>query len=146
MGVYFEYDFKNGKEVEKTEKCYICGKDNVVYAEYYILEGDVYKLYKDARKIIKGKELQVGSHFHPLCSTCENKYPSEEELISTILNKRLDEKKDVRKKELTVIEGQVKEKQDQVKAKENEVANLKKELDEIKAKADALKKDIEGKK
>lgn len=146
MGVYFEYDFKNGKEVEKAEKCFLCDTDSVVYAEYYILEGDTYKLYKDARKIIKGKEVQVGSLVHPVGPECLDKYPEEETLISAILERRVEAKKSERKKEIEELEAQLKDKEIEIKAKEEEVRKLKGELDEIKAKIDAIKKEIEGKK
>lgn len=56
MGIYFNFDFKNGKEVEQPERCYICGRPDVLYAEYYVLDGDVYKLYKNARKIVRGRK------------------------------------------------------------------------------------------
>ncbi len=146
MGVYFEYDFKNGKEVEKAEKCFLCDADSVVYAEYYILEGDTYKLYKDARKIIKGKEVQVGSMVHSVGPECLEKYPEEEALISSILERRLEIKKNERKKEIDELDAQVKAKEEEIKAKEEEVKKLKAELEEIKSKIDAIKKEVEGKK
>lgn len=146
MGVYFEYDFKNGKEVEKAEKCYLCGADNVIYAEYYILEGDTYKLYKDARKIIKGKEVQVGSQVHTVGPECLEKYPEEEELISSILQKRLDEKKVEKRKEIEEIENQIKAKEDEIRAKEEELKKLQAELDELKKNVEEIKKEVTGKK
>ncbi len=145
MGVYFEYDFKNGKEVEKAEKCYLCDKEDVVYAEYYILEGDVYKLYKDARKIIKGREVQVGSINHSLCPSCIEAYPLEEDLISAILKKRVVEKKEDKKKEVENLQKKIEEKQAELKAKQEEVAAVQKEIDEMKSQLEALKKEIGGK-
>ncbi len=146
MGVYFEYDFKNGKEVEKAEKCFLCDADSVVYAEYYILEGDTYKLYKDARKIIKGKEVQVGSQVHAVGPECLEKYPEEETLISAILERRVEAKKSEKKKEIEELEAQMKAKEEEIKAKEEEIKKMKAELDEIKAKIDAIKKEVESKK
>jgi chromosome segregation ATPase len=145
MGVYFEYDFKNGKEVEKVEQCYLCENDTVVYAEYYILEGDTYKLYKDARKIIKGKEIQVGSQVHAIGPECLEKYPEEEDLISAILQKRVDLKKEEKKKALQEVEERIKAKEEEIKAKEKEIAEIKKEIEEIKKEADKIRKEIEGK-
>ena len=145
MGVYFEYDFKNGKEVEKVEQCYLCGNDSVVYAEYYILEGDTYKLYKDARKIIKGKEIQVGSLVHAIGPECLEKYPEEEDLISAILEKRLELKKAEKKKALEEMKQKIKAKEEEIKAKEKEIAELKKELQEMQKEAEKLKKEIEKK-
>jgi predicted RNase H-like nuclease (RuvC/YqgF family) len=146
MGVYFEYDFKNGKEVEKVESCYLCENDSVVYAEYYILEGDTYKLYKDARKIIKGKEVQVGSQIHAIGPECLEKYPEEEELISAILQKRVDLKREEKRKVLEEIEEKIRAKEEEIKAKEEEISALKIEIEEIKKEAERLRKEIEKKK
>lgn len=138
MGVYFDYNFRNGKEVEKAEKCYICDKEDVVYAEYYVLEGDVYKLYKDARKIIKGKEVHFGSQLHTVCPECEQKHLNEEELLSLILEKRVEAKKDERRNELVAIEKQIEEKQ-------QAIAAIQKEIDELTLQANAIKSEVQKK-
>jgi DNA repair exonuclease SbcCD ATPase subunit len=139
MGVYFDYNFRNGKEVEKAEKCYLCDKEDVVYAEYYVLEGDVYKLYKDARKIIKGKEINVGSMVHTVCPECDQKHPNEEEILSLILERRVESKKSERKEELEMI-------QKQVESKQEALAAIQKEIDELNAQANAIKAEIDKKK
>lgn len=138
MGVYFDYNFRNGKEVEKAEKCFLCDKEDVVYAEYYVLEGDVYKLYKDARKIIKGKEIHVGSMFHTVCPECDQKHPSEEEVLSLILEKRVEAKKNERRHELEMLEQQI-------ESKKEAIAGIQKEIDELVAQVNSIKSEVEKK-
>ncbi len=138
MGIYFDYDFKNGKEVEQQEKCYLCAKPDVLYAEYYILDGDVYRLYKNSRKIVKGKEVPVGSRVHAICDSCLAKYPAEEDLVSAILSKRQEEKKELIKKELDEIFKQIEEKKQEIVLKEKELEVLRAEMTELQKKASDL--------
>jgi len=135
MGVYFEYDFKNGKEVEKRESCYICGKDTVLYAEYYVEDGGVYKLYKDARKIIKGREVPVGSKVHAICDPCVKQYSTEEELVERILDRRLQEKKETYRKELEQISAQIEKKNQERAIKMKELELIEADIAELEKKA-----------
>lgn len=142
MGIYFDYDFKNGKEVERKEKCYLCENENILYAEYYILEGDVYKLYKDSRKIVRGHEVPVGSRVHAICDDCYASVPSEEELVEKILAKRLEEKKSEIKKQLKELLSKIESKKQEIELKEKELAVLRDEVKELEAQVAELEKSL----
>ncbi len=143
MGIYFEYDFKNGKEIEKREKCYLCEKENILYAEYYILEGDVYKLYKDSRIIVKGKEIPVGSRTHAICDECLQKWPTEEELVEKILARRLEERKVQYKQEFEKYQKMIDQKKQEISLKQKELQILEQELKDLEKKAASLKSMME---
>lgn len=143
MGVYFDYDFKNGKEVERKEKCYLCENENILYAEYYILEGDVYKLYKNSRKIVHGHEVPVGSRVHTVCESCYQSVPTEEELVEKILAKRLEEKKSEIKKQLKEILSKIDSKKQEIELKEKELNVLRDELKELESQAAELEKSLD---
>lgn len=143
MGIYFDYDFKNGKEVEKREKCYLCEKENILYAEYYILEGDVYKLYKDSRKIVKGKEIPVGSRVHAICDECLRKWSTEEELVERILEKRLEERKAQYRRESEKYQRMIEQKKQEIALKQKELQILEQELRDLEKKLEALQSMIE---
>lgn len=138
MGIYFDYDFKNGKEVEQPERCYLCGKPDVLYAEYYILDGDIYKLYKNSRKIVRGKEIPVGSRIHPICEACLQKAGTEEDLVEAILQKRMEEKKLELKKQLDEVMQKIEDKKQEIALKEKELAVLRSELEELQKTASEL--------
>lgn len=142
MGIYFNFDFKNGKEVEQPERCYICGRPDVLYAEYYVLDGDVYRLYKNARKIVRGKEIPVGSRVHAICEACLEKYPLEEDLVEEILKKRHEEKKAQIYREIQNLSKEAENKKQEIALKEKELEVLKSELEEIQNKIDNLRKAI----
>lgn len=142
MGVYFDYDFKNGKEVERSEKCFTCSKENILYAEYYILEGDVYKLYKDSKKIVRGKEIPVGSRIHTICDECIDKYSTEEEIVEKILKKRQEERVLQLKDELKTLQNQIEDKKQEIHIKEKELDVLNQELNELKEKSESLKEKL----
>lgn len=139
MGVYFDYDFKNGKEVEKKEACYICGKDSVLYAEYYLEDGGVYKIYKDSRKIVQGREVPVGSKVHPVCDACLKQYRTEEELVERILDRRLQERKETYRKELEQIIAQIDAKRQEYALKEKELQVIQADIAELEQKASAIR-------
>lgn len=144
MGVYFEYDFKNGKEVEQPERCFLCGKPDVLYAEYYILDGDVYKLYKNARKIVRGKEIPVGSRVHAICDACYSKAPSEEELVEEILKKRLEERKLELRKHLDELFKKIEDKKQEIALKEKELEVLRSELSELQKEASDIESRLQS--
>lgn len=144
MGVYFEYDFKNGKEVEKTENCYLCKKGSVLFAEYYILDGNTYKLYKESRKIVKGKEIPVGSRLHLVCEACFQESHNEESLVEKILTERLNERKEQYENELNELKALMEKKTQEISLKEKELEVLRQELSEIKDKSESILKLLGG--
>ncbi len=144
MGIYFNFDFKNGKEVEQPERCYICGKPDVLYAEYYVLDGDTYKLYKNARKIVRGKEIPVGSRIHAICEACLQKYPYEEDLVEEILKKRHEEKKAEIFKEIQKLQSEAESLKQEISLKEKELEVLRSELNEKIEKIRKLQETVEN--
>jgi flagellar motility protein MotE (MotC chaperone) len=140
MGIYFNFDFKNGKEVEQPERCYLCGKPDVLYAEYYVLDGEVYKLYKNARKIVRGKEIPVGSRVHPVCEACLSLYPTEEDLVEEIIKRRMEERKKEIQVEIEKLEGKIESKKQEIALKEKELEVLKSELEDLFKQLENLKK------
>lgn len=88
MGIYFNYDFENGKEVENWLQCYLCRQKKVLIVEYHIKNGPIYSLYQNARKLYSGHEIKIGSSRYLVCDDCYNIFSSEEEVISEILKKR----------------------------------------------------------
>jgi len=144
MGIYFNFDFKNGKEVEQPERCYLCGKPDVLYAEYYVLEGDTYKLYKNARKIVRGKEIPVGSRVHPVCETCLSLYATEEDLVEAIIKRRMEEKKREIQAEIEKLKAKIEDKKQEISLKEKELELLKSELEELQQQLKTLEQLITG--
>lgn len=88
MGIYFNYDFENGKEVENWLQCYLCRQKKVLIVEYHIKNGPIYSLYENARKLYSGHEVKLGSSRYLVCNDCYDNHGSEESVISEILKIR----------------------------------------------------------
>lgn len=110
MGIYFDYDLKAGKEVERYVPCYVCGEKKVLFVEYHIPSGTGgYVLYDNARKLFSGKEFQVGSTNHLVCEDCLKEYGSEENVVAEILKRRSETKKTEKQSEIEFLEGEIEE-------------------------------------
>lgn len=88
MGIYFDYDFDNGKEVENYLPCYLCRQKKVLVVEYHVKNGPIYMLYNDARKVFSGREIHLGSSRYLVCEDCYRERGSEEDVIAEILEQR----------------------------------------------------------
>ncbi|MCX7831763.1 MAG: hypothetical protein N2440_02555 [Actinobacteria bacterium] len=89
MGIYFNYDYEEGKEVENWVPCYLCGEKKVLYVEYHIKKGPIYTLLNDeARKLWSGREIKIVSDTYLICDDCYQQRPSEDLIISEILKKK----------------------------------------------------------
>lgn len=109
MGIYFEYDFKDGKEVEKWLPCYLCKQKKLLFVEYHIKTGLVYSLYDNARKLQSGHQVKVGSAEYLVCEDCYNTYGSEESLVSEIIARRREEREIENTTQVKVIEKEIEE-------------------------------------
>lgn len=89
MGIYFNYDFEDGKEVENWVPCYLCSQKKVLFVEYHIKKGPIYTLLNDeARKLWSGKEVKIVNDTYLVCEDCYKSYSTEDEVISAILQKK----------------------------------------------------------
>lgn len=88
MGIYFDYDFEDGKEVENWISCFLCGEKKVLLVEYHVRKGPIYTLYKDARKLYSGHEISIASSRYLVCEDCYRSLGGEDEVISAILKKK----------------------------------------------------------
>ncbi len=109
MGIYFDFDFEEGKEVERWTPCFLCNQKKVLFVEYHVKNGPVYTLYDNARKLWSGKELKVGSGNFFVCEDCLNEWGSEEEIVAEIMNRRKKEKDSLRETEIQQLEAQIEE-------------------------------------
>lgn len=89
MGIYFDYDYEDGKEVENRVPCFLCSERKVLFVEYHIKKGPIYTLLSDdARKLWSGREVRIVNDTYLVCEDCFHSYASEDELISAILRKK----------------------------------------------------------
>lgn len=89
MGIYFNYDYEDGKEVENWVPCYLCGKKKVLFVEYHIKKGPIYTLLNDeARKLWSGREIKIVNDAYLICEDCYKEKGSEDLMISEILKKK----------------------------------------------------------
>ncbi len=109
MGIYFDYDFEDGKEVERWLPCFLCEQKKVLFVEYHIKTGLVYSLYDNARKLQSGHQVKVGSAEHLICDDCYNTYGSEEAVIAEILRRRKEEKTEEKTSQIATIEKEIEE-------------------------------------
>jgi uncharacterized protein YbaR (Trm112 family) len=120
MGIYFDYNYEDGKEVEIWLPCFTCGEKKVLMVEYQIKKGPIYVLLNDeARKLWSGREIKVASESYLVCEDCYKSFPSEDELIARILKKKKEQisLKQAEIDTLKVIEQEIEE----TKAKINEL-------------------------
>lgn len=86
MGIYFDYDYEDGKEVENWVPCFLCGEKKVLYVEYHIKKGPIYTLLNDsARKLWSGHEINIISDRYLVCEDCYSARGSEEKVIEDII-------------------------------------------------------------
>ncbi|MCK4778283.1 MAG: hypothetical protein KAS39_07860 [Actinomycetia bacterium] len=140
MGIYFDYDFAEGKEVERWMDCYLCNQKKVLFVEYHIKNGPIYSLYNDARKLFSGKELKVGSAEHLICDDCLKQYKNEESIVSEILSHRTEDKKQEKESAIIKLESEVEETKRQIDELVHKLANLYQLINESKNKAEKNKK------
>lgn len=119
MGIYFDYDFDNGKEVENYLSCFLCKRKNVLVVEYHVKNGPIYTLYDNARKVFSGREIHVGSSRYLICEECYTSRPSEEDLVAKIIEAR-------RESGITTVVDY-----DPIKVIEEEIYETKAELTEL---------------
>jgi len=92
VGIYFDYNYEDGKEVEIWLPCYLCSQKKVLMVEYQIKKGPIYVLLNDeARKLWSGREVKVASETYLICEDCYKSFASEDELITAILKKRKEQ-------------------------------------------------------
>lgn len=120
MGIYFDYDFEDGKEVENWISCFLCGEKKVLLVEYHVRKGPIYTLYKDARKLYSGHEINIASSKYLVCDDCYRAYGGEDQVISAILKK----KKQVSP---SLSGGNI----DPIKVIEEEIAEVKKDINKL---------------
>lgn len=109
MGIYFDYDFEDGKEVEKWSDCYLCNQKKVLFVEYHVKTGLVYSLYDNARKLQSGYQVKVGSAEYLVCEDCYSTYGSEEGLVAEIIRRRKEEKVSETTTQVQTIEKEIEE-------------------------------------
>ncbi len=114
MGIYFDYDFEDGKEVEYWLTCYLCHQKKVLFVEYQVKSGPIYTLYNNARRLESGKELKVGTLSHLVCLDCYNAFGSEEGVVAEILRRRKEEKHSEKIAHLKQIETEINETRKQI--------------------------------
>lgn len=88
MGIYFDYDFEDGKEVENWISCFLCGEKKVLVVEYHVKKGPIYTLYDNARKLYSGHEINIASSKYLVCEDCYRTYGGEDQVISAVLKKK----------------------------------------------------------
>lgn len=120
MGIYFNYDYEDGKEVENWVPCFLCGAKKVLFVEYHIKKGPIYTLLSDeARKLWSGKEIKIINDTYLVCEDCYKEYETEDAIISEIIKKKRTAQ-DSRASDL-----------DTIKLIENEIEETKEKIQEL---------------
>lgn len=143
MGIYFDYDLENGKEVENWTTCFLCDEKKVLFVEYHVKKGPVYTLYDNARKLYSGREVKLASSKYHICDDCFSRYPSEEEVISAIL-KRRKEKNIVTNSEedydpLKILEEEIEEEKRELAKRVEKIGHLYARLEKERIKRQKIK-------
>lgn len=132
MGIYFDLDLENGKEVEKHHPCYLCDEKRVLFVEYQVPSGaGGYVLYDDARKLFSGKEIAAGTAVHLVCEDCLTHYGSEENVIAEILSRRTETKKSEKEGELKYLQEDIEETQRHIDELIQKLAQLYRARDDL---------------
>lgn len=127
MGIYFEYSYEDGKEVEIWLPCFLCNQKKVLMVEYQIKRGPIYVLLNDdARKLWSGREVKVASETYLICEDCYQSFSSEDELIAAILKKK--------KEQAASTDTQI----DSIKVIEQEIEETKEKINELLKKLGSL--------
>jgi hypothetical protein len=132
MGIYFDFDFEEGKEVERWVPCFLCNQRKVLFVEYHIKSGPIYTLYDDARKLWSGKEITVGSGSYLVCEDCFSGYRSEEEVVAEILRRRKEEKTSEKISEIKHLEAEIEEAKKEIMELVERLAKLYQHLEKAK--------------
>jgi DNA-directed RNA polymerase subunit M/transcription elongation factor TFIIS len=127
MGIYFDYDYEDGKEVENWVPCFLCGEKKVLFVEYHIRKGPIYTLLNDnARKLWSGHEIKIISDNFLVCEDCYREYPSEDEIISAIIRKRREtpDAQSAPIDKIKVIESEIEETKEKIEGLLNRLGEL----------------------
>lgn len=127
MGIYFDYNYEDGKEVENWVRCYLCGEKKVLFVEYHVKKGPIYTLLNDeARKLWSGHEIKIISDRFLICDDCYNKYESEDEIISAIIKKKKEQPETPTEpfSKIKFIESEIEETKDRLEELLNKLGEL----------------------